>query len=334
MVSVILVNYFHKKSVAGCINSILKNNFNNLEIIVVNNSPQEKIGYLKTIDKRIKIIEAKKNLGYAGGCNLGFKNSSGNYLIFLNPDVKVSKNWLSEGIKPIQQGQAEVVMSKILSRDGKIINSAGGRIHYTGLSWAGDCGQREKKKKNSYPVALASGASLFIKKKLFKKLDGFDQDFFMYAEDADLSLRAQLLGKRILCAPASLVFHDYQFEKGNYKFYHLEKNRLAIILKNYSLKMIILFLPILVLFDLGIFLYFLFQGRPGIKIKANIYFLKNIKKILRQRKLINQTRIISDQEFAKFLRGTIDSNEINQGFFKYMFNPFFNFYWLLIKRFL
>lgn len=281
----------------------------------------------------MKIINSKKNLGFGGGCNLGAKYAQGEYLVFLNPDSQVAADWLFEGLRGFKNKKVGLVMSKILTQEGQRINSAGGKIHYTGLAWSGDCGKKNRKySEKPYRVAFASGACLFIRKNLFEKLAGFDQDFFLYYEDTDLSFRAQLLGYQVICCPASQIFHDYQFYKGEYKIYQLVKNRLFFIFKNYSLKMILLFTPAFFLLELSLMGYFLFKGKPLIILQAWYEFGQNWFKNLKKRKKIQKTKKLSDKEILPIFTGRIDFEELKNPLI-FVLNLFFVFYWKIIKLF-
>lgn len=333
MVSIIIVNYFHKNQLKKCIESINKNKVVDFEIIIVNNSPKESLQRITHNYPEIKIIESN-NLGFGGGCNLGAKISGGKYLVFLNPDSIVNNNWLTEALKAFKKKRAGIVMSKILSLDGKIVNSWGGEVNYTGFSWAGGFGEQNIPSQKPYEVGFASGASFFISQKLFKKLGGFDPSFFMYAEDLDLSFRVRSLGYKVLCAPRSMVFHDYKFNKGDYKLYYLERNRYFFLVKNYSLKLLFLFLPALLFLELGLLLYFCLILKPQIKIKANFVFLKNLKKILKKRKTIQKNRRIDDHKFIKYLKENINAKAIDNFVIRYVFNPVLTIYLRLIKLFI
>lgn len=333
MVSIILVNYFQKKYLKKCLQSIKQNKGIEFEIIIVNNSAKESLGDIKLENPRIRIIKAR-NLGYGRGNNLGSKYARGEYLVFLNPDSIVSKNWLKKAIRVFSKKNAGVVMSKILSLDGKIINSFGGELHYTGFSWSGGYGHKNINNKDPYEVAYASGTSLFIKKNLFQRLGGFDPDFFLYVEDLDLSFRARLLGERVFCAPKSIVFHDYQFKKGDYKLFYLERNRLFFILKNYSLRMIFLIFFPLFFLDLMLWFYFIIIGKFKVKFKAWVYFFKFYPRMARKRKRIQKSRELSDSRLIKFFKPKIETKVFDNFLLRYLINPVLALSWIIIKAFL
>jgi GT2 family glycosyltransferase len=326
MVSIILVNYFHKDYLKRCLESIKKNK-EAFEIIIVNNSPKESLKEIKLKNPEIKIVDAE-NLGYGGGNNFGSTLAKGEYLVFLNPD------WLSEALEVFKRKECGIIMSKILSLDGKIINSRAGEVHYTGFSWSGGYGEKNNGIREPYEVAFASGASLFISRKLFKILDGFDSNFFMYVEDLDLSFRARLLGKKVFCAPKSEVFHDYQFKKGDYKLFYLERNRLFFVIKNYSLRMIVLIIFPFILLDFALWGYFFIIGKPQVKFRALKDFLKNYSKVVQKRKKIQETRKVPDAKLIKYFQPVINTKVIDNFVLKYIVNPFFESCWFLIKPFL
>lgn len=332
MVSIILINYFHKGALKECLASILADRFFDLEILIVNNSPQEDLKFLLKLDQRIKIIKAKKNLGYAAGCNLAAAKAKGEYLVFLNPDSEVNEYWLEEGLRPFKSQSVGAVMSKILDSKNKKVNSRGGEINYTGIAWAGGYGEEDKKETAPYEVGFASGASLFIKRDDFFSAGKHDPDFFMYFDDVDLSSRLRLLGKKIFCAPHSIIYHDYEFKKGDYKLYYMERNRLCFIFRNFSSKILFFSLPALILIEIAVSFYYLLILKLHLKIKADFNFLFNLRKLVSQRRIIQRTKTISDREYFSYFKPKIRSKAIDNSLLRLVLNPLLLAYYFLLKK--
>ncbi|MCG2691742.1 glycosyltransferase family 2 protein [Microgenomates group bacterium] len=100
-VSIIIVNYNGKSYLTDCLASVLKSDFKDFEVIVVDNASTD--GSVKGLNRRIRLIKSKTNLFFTGGCNLGAKKAKGEWLVFLNPDTVVEPNWLGELVKEAKE---------------------------------------------------------------------------------------------------------------------------------------------------------------------------------------------------------------------------------------
>ena len=114
------------------------------------------------------------------------------------------------------------------------INTSGGVIHYLGIGWAGDC----ERPVSALPahdreIAFPSGAAMVVRREIWLALGGLDRDYFMYGEDLDLGLRLWLAGHRVGIVPGARVTHGYEFDKGPYKWFWLERNRWRTVLSVY-----------------------------------------------------------------------------------------------------
>ena len=115
------------------------------------------------------------------------------------------------------------------------MNTRGNVVHFLGFGWAGghDEPAADLDRRAPVEVGFASGAALAVRRAAWDQIGGFEPAFFMYGEDLDVSLRLRLAGWRIGMVPAARVEHDYEFEKGDYKWFHLERNRWWIVLGTY-----------------------------------------------------------------------------------------------------
>ncbi len=245
LVSIILINYNGLEDLEECINSIFNLNYDNFEIIFVdNNSSDDSVQFVKQYYPNIQIIQLPKNYGFTKGNNIGVSKSKGQYIVLLNVDTYIDKNWLKELVKAAQESRkVGVVGSKIYYYNEKeIINFAGGssniygRTSHIGMSYK-DREFLNKKKKTFY----ICGASLLIKRKVYNKIGLFDPKYFGYYDDVDLCWRSWMAGYKVIYAPKSFIYHKIsrRFKNVERKKYLSEKNRLRTILKNYELKTLI-----------------------------------------------------------------------------------------------
>lgn len=210
-VSIIIVNYHSRAYLNKCLASIFtkisaKQAF---EVIVVNNGEEAEMLGLKAAFPNVIIIQNKKNTGFGGGNNLAVREAVGEILFFLNPDTEILSVNISELIGIFSEKRdLGVIGSQLLTKEGVRQKwSMGGEITLGNIlknnlgfpsAFGGDKNQE---------VAWVSGTALFIRKELFKKIKGFDENFFMYFEDVDLCLRARLAGEKVLYVPAFSILH-------------------------------------------------------------------------------------------------------------------------------
>lgn len=208
MISVIIVNYKSKEHLGKCIESILSGSGEeNVEIIVVNNDSEERLE--GSLGDNIKIINNGENLGFSKASNIGAKAARGEILLFLNPDAWISEGKIKAVKKEFEDPAIGIIGADIRDKSGFPQKWSFGKkvtvfqILKNNLDLKSNKESRTKKKE----VGWVTGAGLFIKADLFRQLGGFDDNFFVYFEDADLCLRASKAGKKILFFPGIKIYH-------------------------------------------------------------------------------------------------------------------------------
>src|SRR3989344_834714 len=209
-IAVIILNFKVKNLILKCIESVNQSTFKDLEIVVVDNSPQEGLGVL--IDKDITYLP-NENTGYTGGNNLGIKEAlkgSTDYVFILNPDTEIEKDTIRILKETAEKENAGIIGSKILFSDKKTIWYAGGILDrnnvigkHRGVDEL-DKGQYDSLSETDY----VTGAALFASKEVFEKVGLFDEKYFLYYEDSDLSRRAKDAGFKVLYQPKAIVYHE------------------------------------------------------------------------------------------------------------------------------
>ncbi|OGH47304.1 MAG: hypothetical protein A3A51_00845 [Candidatus Levybacteria bacterium RIFCSPLOWO2_01_FULL_39_10] len=220
-ISFVIVTY----NSAGFISKLLKsiaefhNNLSEIEIVIVDNSSTD-----GTVDKilnpksetlnksKITIIQNKENVGFAKGINIGAKKASGEFLLFINPDAVFEDGDIFEMTKVFESKiDAGLVGGKLLKENGEAEKSAGRFFGFPetlllafGLDEA--FGARTSPEELS-KVDFVSGGFMMVKKDLFERLGGFDENFFMYVEDMDLCRRAKDLGFATYFTPSVSLIH-------------------------------------------------------------------------------------------------------------------------------
>ncbi|MHB1346009.1 MAG: glycosyltransferase [Candidatus Humimicrobiaceae bacterium] len=243
-VTISIINLDGQDYLSECLESIESLDYpqENIEIIVVDNASKDSsIKLIEDNFPRVKIIKNNSNLGFAKANNQAAEVSEGEYIAFLNNDTKVDPDWLIELVKPIY-GSSEVICSgsKVLSFDGKSIDFAGGMINFEGKGFQIDYGLSTQKDIHSIEryLPFVNGGAMLVKKEIFMKSGGFDEDFFAYYEDVDFGWRLWVLGYKVVFAPKSIVYHMHHGTSKNFSEDKLrflrERNALISIFKNYD----------------------------------------------------------------------------------------------------
>ncbi len=322
-VSIIVLNYNGKQHIKECFDSLKKINYpkSNYEVIMVdNNSQDNSVEYTKNKYPWIKILELKKNYGFARGNNKGARFAKGEYLAFLNSDTSVDKDWVSGAINVLLEKKLFIGSSLMLdyyNKDKVLVNNL--KKTSFGSFISEDSGKKIYKMDKEIKFTFhPSGAGMFIKKTIFLKLKGFDENYFMYGEDMSLGWNAWTKGYNIISIPSSIYWHKVRgsskkSERSDFYLFNLWKNRLSNLFK-YPQKKISVFSNIFfysLIYSFGSIVLFCFKGKFSNAFsicKANFSFFRDLKKNKIERKKIQSKRIFSDKEIYK--------KGISLGFFK------------------
>jgi len=242
VVSVILVNFRGSADTLEAIRQLelLDWPADRLEIIVVENaSGDDSLEILKKGAPQVRLIESSENLGFAGGCNLGVRESSGEYLAFLNNDAKPDKNWIRAAVDRFEKSPSiGGVASKVLDWDGKLVDFIDAGLTWFGMGYKPLTAQPAPKSDKDAPenVLFGTGSAMFVRRDVYDQLGGFDERYFMFFEDVDLGWRLNLLGYHFAYEPKSLAYHKHHASMENFgaykETYLLERNALYTMYKN------------------------------------------------------------------------------------------------------
>ncbi len=271
LASIIIVTYNHRAYLDACLQSVMKQEYPHEIIIVDNCSQDDTVKLVKAGYPEVTLIQSPDNRGFGAGNNLGIRHAKGEYLVFLNPDTIVQSDWLSSLLLPIEQNGRLITTPKILTYDGLTINTCGNINHFTGLNFTRGPGRDPSDYPDTWEVSGISGACFAMRMCDFLEIGGFDEHFFLYNEDSDLSWRAHLFDYTILCVPASIVRHMYRLNVKPEKLYFLEVSRYTILRKYYSVHDILLLSPSLLLAEVLTLGYAIRLGRRGLTSKVTAF---------------------------------------------------------------
>ena len=209
---VVVPNWNGAASLAECLDSLLAQSQKTHIIVVDNGSKDSSLEILQKYPA-IEVIKHTGNKGFAGGVNAGFRRAielGSNYVAAFNNDAVADKHWLKELVEQLEKNKGiGIAACKLLNADGKKLDSTGDYYTVWGLPYPRGRGESDLDKYDSQTTVFgASGGASLYRVKVLEEIGLFDEDFFAYYEDADLSFRAQLAGWKIAYVPSSLAYHQ------------------------------------------------------------------------------------------------------------------------------
>ena len=265
--------------------------------------------------------------GLGAKWNLGAKHTSSPVLVFTCDDVYVEPHWASTGLRYLQ-GNVKLVSGKLLTagRDG-IINAAGSYTDVFGVSWNRGIDERDRGQYDkSESIFRAVGAISLMERKAFNEIGGFDESYYLYAEDMDISWRLRLAGYDVMYVPEMRARHEWMATTSKDTsimaayYYLLERNRLQTLLKNYSGRALVSIMPWYAVIKMGHLLW-LIAHRQGVEswrlLSSFRWIERNRKEVLRKRYLVQKLRKRSDREVQKLMLKLPAELLLGLGFFKH-----------------
>ncbi len=309
LVTLLVLNWNGGELLQNCLNSLRNTKYSPIEILIVDNaSTDNSIEIIKKYSE-VRLIQNKENLGYAAGNNVGFRAAKGEYVVTLNNDIAVEPDWLDIPIAEMESNRSiGIVSCRQMNYFQRHIIDGLYQFpcpYLVFLNYGADLVYDPENPLHSEPgfVMGANGASAIYRKSMLGEIGFFDETYFAYHEDCDLSFRAFLNGWNCLYLPSSVVYHmrSYSFKgKANSYNMYFERNRFRFILKNYSLLFILTRLPLLVYLEIRIFLGMLIRGSFRCYFNSRWFVLKNLKDMMKGEKMFPAHVRTAYYKFCKF----------------------------------
>jgi GT2 family glycosyltransferase len=249
----------------------------------------------------VKVIDLPRNLGYAGGCNVGLRQATGQVLCILNNDTQVEPDWLAELLAALQQHpDAGMATSRVrLFDDRARLHTTGDFVRANGTFdsrgvWQLDEGQFDRQEY----VFGAAGVAPAFRRSMLDDVGFFDADFGSYCEDVDLSWRAQLLGYKCIYAPRAVLYHKVSATGGGTTASFLvARNTIWVLAKNLPLGVWQKYRAGILAAQLARFIDAIRSWRGAAAratIRGQAAGLLGLPKMLRKRRSIQRRRRVSD----------------------------------------
>lgn len=303
------------------------------EIILVDNGIEGRSAREGAWPARVRIVGDGENTGFSGGCVRGAAAAMGDAFVFVNSDAIVRRGTFDALTRGLGQPGVGIACGCLrLAGQPDLVNSVGNPLHFSGISWAGACGEPAVDHLVERDVAVATGGLLALSRTAWDALDGFDELYFAYHEDTDLSLRAWLLGMCVRYVPDAVADHHYEFGRSPIKMYLVERNRLITVLTDYPARLLRAVLPALVGMELLILLQSVLQGWATQKLKS-WWWLARHARLLRARRTKVQSEVTaSDADIAALLVARIEPPMMAPPPGMGLVNRVLQAYWSLARR--
>lgn len=254
-ISIIIVHYNNEKQTFDCLDSLLsvKTDGFRFTTLIIDNGSQKKLQLSeKYSDRRFEVIRSETNLGFSGGNNLGIQYAieqfNSDFLLLLNNDTIVEPNFLKLLYKTYKEEPNAGIICPLIyfkagneyhksykkNDEGKIIWFGGGSLDWNHIT-AFHRGVDEIDK-GQFPeienMDFATGCCMFIDREVLEKAGAFDERYFLYLEDVDLSLRVKACGYSLLLSPKAIIWHENAGSSGGAgsatQDYYMTRNRILL----------------------------------------------------------------------------------------------------------
>lgn len=318
--SIVILNYQGEPIVYRCLESVFNSLYSDYELIFVDNNSVdgsfERSVQILSGRENVTIIRNKENLGFTRGFDIGVKNSHGKYVLLLNNDAIVYPNAFSELVKFMDENPS------VGLAEGRIENIQDGETTFSDPRISivfGILNEVGEHIKNSEPLAHITriyspvGVWPIIRKEIYDKINGYDNDYVHFEEIRDLAARVWIFGSEVGYIYNSVTQHvgrltnvskNYGNDIALDLYFHASKNQLMFFIKNYSTITILKFYFPYLIIKFGDLLYsFIKIGRKAFFAKLDAYkwVLRNMPKILIKRKFINENRVVKDKDIMNHL---------------------------------
>ena len=303
LISIVVTNWNGEDYLEKCIKSLVTQNYDKKEIVLVDNaSIDNSVNLVMKKFPMVRIIKNKQNVGFPAGMNIGIKASKGNYILLMNNDTWIKKDFLRKLMKFYDENKYEVIAPlerrykhEKFNKYNTTIDPLGSPAYYLPIY---------RKDKLFY----LCGVCLFFKKKLYLETKGMDPDFFLYFEDADWFWRLSLFGKQFSYVDDIFIYHasaasaktDEVIKLRTFKLRN--RNIPQMLIKNYSAFALCFIMPLYFIQNLFEMIFFILILKPRIALTYTdgwLFNLKILKRTLKKREWIQKRRVVGDSEIVK-----------------------------------
>ncbi len=310
LVTIVIVTWNSKNYLPRCLHALSAQTNKNFEILIIDNGSTDQ-EYLDVEGEypelRLIIKKINENLGFAVANNIGAHLACGKYLALLNTDAFPEPDWLEQLLKAAEDHPEFNFFAsrQIQANTPDLLDGTGDAYHVSGLAWR----QNYNRLASAYgsqscEVFSACAASALYSRDDFLKTGGFDEDYFSYFEDVDLSFRLRLAGGRCLYVPQAVVYHVGSASTGkesDFSFYYGYRNLVWTFFKDMPATLFWIYLPRHMLMNIYRSAVFLLRKNNGVILKSQVDAFRALPSILRKRKQVQKLRTVASRELHRIM---------------------------------
>lgn len=309
-IAIIVSNYNGKRYLKDCFESLFAQTYQDCEIYLLDNASSDgSVEYTTQFFPTVKILAMEKNYGFAEGYNKAIERVDSEYIAMVNNDTKTDPRWLENLMEVFREyPDAAMAGSKIYFLEKpRILNCAGKKLTYSGTGFDIGYGLKDNERFDKRKlVGGLCGASMLVKREVFRQLGGFDTDYFLLCEDTDLCWRAWLSGYKVIYEPASVIYHRFGECIGKrespLRIFYSQRNAILTLIKNLGALRLVISLNIVLaytLVKLVLYALLLKKGNFVALFKGTIAVVPLLRKAMAKRYLIQKQRKIPDRFLEK-----------------------------------
>lgn len=308
--NIVIVNWNSWDVLIRCLDKLESQTYRNFKVLVVDNaSSQTAPDTLMSNYPHVTFIYNQSNIGFAAANNQAIKLvSDSKWVVLLNPDAFPEPEWLELLISAAEKNPDYSAFASRQLMDGNddLLDGNGDVYHISGLFWRDGHGLNVKEAIDE-PREIFSpcAAAALYRTEVILSADGFDEDFFCYAEDVDLGFRLRLLGHRCMLVPKAVVHHIGSVTSGgqhsDFAIYHGHRNLVWTFVKNMPGILFWLLLPLHISLNLLSIIWFAVRGRGGVIWQAKRDAIKGLPTMWRKRRKIQAMRVVTVNKIWRVL---------------------------------
>jgi GT2 family glycosyltransferase len=275
-------------------------------ILVDNASTDGSVDAAEEEHPEVEIISLDRNLGFAAANNIAARRADDcDWIALLNPDAFAAPTWLEALIRAAEAHPEYAFFASRLGEAGsETLDGRGDSYHVSGWAWQRDHGRPRAEVDEGEPQEVFSpcAAAAMYRRDAFLDAGGFDERFFCYAEDTDLSFRLRLAGHRCLYVPQALVEHVGSATSGresDFGIYHAHRNLVWTYFKNMPSPLVWLYLPQHLFMNVLAVAWFSARGHPRAIVRAKIDAVRGLPEALAQRRGVQARRVLGGEEVRR-----------------------------------
>ena len=291
-----------------CLNHLSQQSVRPERIVIIDNASSDNSASEIMARDNLSVINMDINLGFAEGNNHALALCTTEFVALLNPDAFPEPDWLETlaAAAATYPEAAAFGSCQLCANAPELLDGIGDIYHISGLVWRKGYGQQASAASlRAGEIFSPCAAAALYRRKALSEAGGFDKDYFCYVEDVDLGFRLRLIGYKSMYVPDAVVKHVGSATTGgqhsNFAVYHGHRNLVWTFVKNMPGMLFWILLPLHVMLNLVIIIYFSLKGRGSVILRAKRDAVKDIPKMWRKRRAIQAGRVATISEIWRTL---------------------------------